>query len=149
MSLVAVESLLTTGICFVSGEVTTNAYVDVQGLVRETIRQLGYTDADMGFDCHTCAVVTSIHTQSPDIAMGVSKGSKDKELGAGDQGLMFGYACDETPELMPMPVTLAHRLLERLTKIQEKGELDYLRPDAKSQVTVSARRPPGARCTPW
>ena len=133
---VAVETLLTTGVCVVAGEVTTSAYVEIPELVRETIRQIGYTDAGMGFDYKTCAVLTAIHKQSPDIAMGVSKSKGGKELGAGDQGLMFGFACDETPELMPMPIQLAHRLLERLSVLRFKGTLPYLRPDAKSQVTV-------------
>jgi S-adenosylmethionine synthetase len=130
---VAVETLLTTGVCIVAGEVTTNCYVEVPEIARATIKEIGYTDADMGFDYKTCAVLTAIHKQSTDIDMGVSKG---KEIGAGDQGLMFGFACDETPELMPLPIMLAHRLLERLAQIRFEGDLTYLRPDAKSQVTV-------------
>jgi len=129
-SRVACETLITTGLCLVAGEITTNAYVDVQKLVRETIRGVGYTDSEHGFDCDTCGVISSIHGQSPDIAMGVDTG------GAGDQGLMFGYACRETPELMPLPIMLSHRLCQGLSKARREGVLTYLRPDGKAQVSV-------------
>jgi S-adenosylmethionine synthetase len=129
-SRVACETLITTGLCLVAGEITTNAYVDVQKLVRETIREVGYTDSDHGFDCDTCGVISSIHGQSPDIAMGVDTG------GAGDQGLMFGYACRETPELMPLPIMLSHKLCQGLSKARRDGVLNYLRPDGKAQVSV-------------
>ncbi|HEY1861980.1 MAG TPA: methionine adenosyltransferase [Gemmataceae bacterium] len=127
---VACEVLVTTGICVVAGEITTNCYVDVPRIARDTIREIGYTDAAMGFDSKTCGVLNAIQPQSPDIAMGVDPG------GAGDQGLMFGYACDETPELMPLPIQLAHRLCEKLSQVRKSGELSYLRPDGKSQVSV-------------
>ena len=127
---VACEVLVTTGIVVVSGEITTTCYVDVPRIVRQTIEQVGYTDAAYGFDSKTCGVLNTIQSQSPDIAMGVDTG------GAGDQGLMFGYACNETKELMPLPITLAHRLSRRLSDVRRSGELDFLRPDGKSQVTV-------------
>jgi S-adenosylmethionine synthetase len=130
MARVACETLVTTGLAFVAGEITTNCYVEISDIVRETIREIGYTRAKYGFDYETCAVLTSIHSQSPDIAQGVDIG------GAGDQGIMFGYASDETPELMPMPITLAHKLTRRLTECRRKDILPYLRPDGKSQVTV-------------
>jgi len=127
---VACETLVTTGMAFVAGEITTTCYVEIPDLVRETIRNIGYTRAKFGFDAETCAVITSIHAQSPDIAAGVDIG------GAGDQGVMFGYATRETDVLMPMPILLAHRLCERLAEVRKKDILDYLRPDGKSQVTV-------------
>ena len=127
---VACEVLVTTGICVVSGEITTTTYVDVPRLVRSVIYDIGYTDAAMGFDSKTCGILNSIQSQSPDIAMGVDTG------GAGDQGLMFGYACDETKELMPMPIMLAHKLVRQLSEVRRAGRLDFLRPDGKSQVSI-------------
>src|SRR5262245_33289925 len=127
---VACETLLTTGLVVVAGEITTSCYADIPKIVRETIRNVGYTRAKFGFDCETCGVITAIDGQSPDIAMGVDS------LGAGDQGLMFGYACTETEELMPLPIMLAHRLVLRLTEVRRAGHLPYLRPDGKSQVSV-------------
>ena len=129
-SRVACETLVTTGLAFIAGEITTKAYADLPGIVRETIKGVGYTRAKYGFDYETCAVVSAIHEQSPDIAQGVDPG------GAGDQGLMFGYACRETEELMPLPIMLAHKLTRRLSEVRRDGSLDYLRPDGKSQVTV-------------
>lgn len=130
---VACEAIVTTGLAFVAGEITTSCYVEIPDIVRETIKQVGYTRAKYGFDYETCAVITSIHSQSPDIAMGVDTG------GAGDQGLMFGYATNETPELMPMPILLAHKITKRLTEMRKGDILPYLRPDGKSQVTVEYR----------
>jgi len=127
---VACEVLVTTGTCIVAGEITTKTYVDVQRIARSTIDYVGYNDATYGFDAHTCGVLNLIQSQSPDISMGVDTG------GAGDQGMMFGYACDETAELMPLPIMMAHKLVQRLSQVRRQGVLDFLRPDGKSQVSV-------------
>ena len=146
MSRVACETAVTTGLVLVMGEITTRGYVDIQKLVRETIREIGYDNASYGFDCDTCGVVVALDEQSKDIAMGVDRALEAKEntmseedieaIGAGDQGMMFGYATNETPEYMPYPISLAHKLTKQLTKVRKDGTLSYLRPDGKSQVTV-------------
>jgi len=136
-SRVACETLVATGMALVAGEITTKAKIDYPEVIREVIRQVGYTSDEMGYNAETCAVLVSLRRQSPDIARGVDEdAARGKGLGAGDQGMMFGYACRQTKELMPLPISLAHRILQRLTQIRQKGKVDWLRPDSKSQVTI-------------
>jgi S-adenosylmethionine synthetase len=146
MSRVACETMVTTGLCVIAGEIKTKSTVDMQEIVRQVVRDVGYTEADMGISADHCAVLVAIHEQSADIAMGVNdNAAAGKDVGAGDQGLMFGYACNHTPELMPLPISLAHKILNRLTQARFRREVDWLRPDSKSQVTIEFDGPTPVR----